>query len=147
MDVNALAKTIQVIQEQNSSSEKKSVAITDKEIFMGMGLARSLGVFEEDEVIVVAPESLLLPPGEAPKFDRVKVVSIIDVPDSKLISKTIFYKKGKTFASLGQTASLNKGIEVRLNDPDDYKKYIDILGSHLTVESWASRNSNFFLLS
>ena len=50
------------------------------------------------------------------------VVGIIDIPDSKLISKTIFYKKGRTFASLGQTASLSKGIEVKLNDPDDYKK-------------------------
>ena len=61
-----------------------------------------------------------------------------------MVSKTIFYKKGKTFTSLGQTASLNKGIEVRLDDPDDYEKYLDVAGSHLNVESWASRNSNFF---
>ena len=144
MDMKALAKTIQAIQEQSSPSMNRSVVISDKEIFMGIGIARNLGVFEEDEVIVIAPESLLLPPGEAPKFDRVKVVGIIDVPDSKLISKTIFYKKGRTFASLGQTASLSKGIEVKLNDPDDYKKYINISGPHLTVESWASRNSDFF---
>ncbi len=144
MDVNAFARTIQAIQQQSSSSMNKSVAINDKEIFIGMSLARNLGVFEEDKVVVIAPESLLLPPGEVPKFDRVKIVGIIDVPDSKMISKTIFYKKGKTFTSLGQTASLDKGIEVRLNDPDDYKKYIDILGPHLDAESWASRNSNFF---
>ena len=144
MDIDALAKTIQTIQQHSSSSMNRSVVIGDKEIFMGIGLARNLGVFEEDEVVVIAPESLLLPPGEVPKFDRVKVVGIIDVPDSKLVSKTIFYKKGRTFASLGQTASLSKGIEVRLDDPDDYKKYEDISGSHLPVESWASRNSDFF---
>ena len=144
MDVNALAKIIQIIQQQSSPPINKSITIKDKEIFIGMSLARNLGIFEEDEVVVIAPESLLLPPGEAPKFDRVTVAGIIDVQDSKMVSKTIFYKKGRTFSSLGQTASLNKGIEVRLNDPDDYKKYIDILGADLTVESWASRNSNFF---
>ena len=144
MDTAALVKTIQKIQQQNSSSTNKSITINDGEIFIGMGLARSLGIFEEDKVVVVAPESLLLPPGEAPKFDRVEVVGIIDVPDSKIVSKTIFYKKGRTFASLGQTASLNKGVEVRLDDPDDYEKYLDVMDPHLTVESWASRNSNFF---
>ena len=144
MERAALVKTIQKIQQQNDSFTNKSIVINDGEIFMGMGLARSLGVFEEDEVVIIAPESLLLPPGEAPKFDRVKVVGIIDVPDSKMVSKTIFYKKGKTFTSLGQTASLNKGVEVRLDDPDDYGKYSDVADSSLTVESWASRNSNFF---
>ena len=72
MDVKALVKTIQAIEEQSNPSINRSVTISDKEIFIGIGLARNLGVFEEDEVIVISPESLLLPPGEAPKFDRVK---------------------------------------------------------------------------
>ena len=144
MDMAALVKTIEKIQQQSGSFVNKSLVINDGEIFMGMEIARNLGVFEEDEVVVIAPESLLLPPGEAPRFDRVKVIDIIDIPDSRLLSKTIFYKKGKTFASLGQTASLNKGVEVWLDDPDDYEKYLDMGDSYLAVESWASRNSDFF---
>ena len=149
MHFDPLIKTIQHIQQQNLeliNSENASLSINDNEIFMGMDLARSLGVFEEDEVVVIAPESLLLPPGEIPKFDQVKIVRIIDVSgiDSNIISKTIFYKKGKTFAALGKTASLKKGVEVRLDDPDDYKKYLKVSDPSLIVESWASRNSNLF---
>ena len=104
MHPDPLIKTIQLIQQQEIKLvNNESLSINDGEIFIGMDLARSLGIFEEDEVVVVAPESLLLPPGEVPKFDQVKVVGIIDVSgiDSNIISKTVFYKKGKTFAALG----------------------------------------------
>lgn len=147
MHSGPLIKTIQLIQQQEIKLvNNESLSINDGEIFIGMDLARSLGIFEEDEVVVIAPESLLLPPGEVPKFDQVKVVGIIDVSgiDSNIISKTIFYKKGKTLAALGKTASLKKGIEVRLDDPDDYKKYLEVSDSNVIVESWASRNSNLF---
>ena len=147
MYLDPLIKTVQLIQQQEMGLiNNEFLSINDGEIFMGMDLARSLGIFEEDEVVVIAPESLLLPPGEVPKFDQVKVVGIIDVLgiDSNIISKTIFYKKGKSLAALGKTASLKEGIEVRLDDPDDYKKYLEVSDANIIVESWASRNSNLF---
>ena len=38
----------------------------DNEVILGVDLARSLGVYEGDEIIGIAPEALLLPAGEAP---------------------------------------------------------------------------------
>ena len=146
--ITSQSMTPQEPQEPKETQElqEEDIEIRDDEVFMGMDLARSLGVFQEDQVVVIAPESLLLPPGEIPPFDQVKVIGIINTPmtDSKTISQSIFYKKGKTLAALGQTASLQKGIEVWLDDPDDYKKYLDITDSNFVVESWASRNSHLF---
>ena len=120
--------------------------LNDNEVIIGMGLAKSLGIFEEDEIVIVAPEVLLLPPGSASPFDQVTVVGILRTAgvDSKTISQTLFYKKGKTFATLGKTTSLKTGIEVHLEDPDNYEKYLNIADPDISVESWASRNSDLF---
>ena len=43
-----------------------------------------------------------------------------------------------------ETASLQRGVEVWLDDPDDYQKYLHISDSDVPVESWASRNFDLF---
>lgn len=124
----------------------ENLILKDDQVIVGIGLARSLGIFEDDQIVVVAPDALLLPPSEVPKFDQVTVQEILHAPgvDSKVISQTLFYKTGKTFKTLGQTASLKTGVEVRLDDPDDYEHYLKIAGPDVSVESWVSRNSDLF---
>ena len=49
----------------------------ESEVALGADLAVALRVTEGDFLTVIPPESLLLPPGEVPRFDRVRIRKVI----------------------------------------------------------------------
>lgn len=113
------------------------------EVVVGVDLARSLGVFEGDYLTVVPPEGLLLPPGESPKFEKVRVSKIISTNLADLDSQFVFYQRNLTLNTLASVASRKVGIEVWTPDGQnlsgikkDIEKFSDVL-----VETWMDRNS------
>jgi len=133
------------------ATSKNAVAPIDfklgpKEIAMGMDLARSIGVFEGDEVDVVAPESLLLPAGEIPVYEKAKIRALVrtDVPD--IDSHVLFFDFGDGLKRLRQTASLERGIEIRLKNPDEAPKFADKFkkAGIQDVKTWQEMNSALF---
>lgn len=113
------------------------------EIILGVDLAHSLGVFEGDYVTVVSPSGLLLPPGETPKFERVKVKRIVTTSLADVDGQYVFYQRGLALATLVEEGLKQLGIEVWLADEttlqsvkEDLLKFSDI-----SVESWMDRNS------
>lgn len=113
------------------------------ELIMGVDLAHSLGVFEGDFVTVVAPSGLLLPPGETPKFERVKIKRIITTSLADVDAQYVFYQRGRTLNSLVNEGLRKLGIEVWLGDDslvldvkEDLMKFSDV-----SVETWMDRNS------
>ncbi len=116
------------------------------EVIVGVDLARSLGVFEGDYLTVVPPEGLLLPPGESPKFEKVRVSKIITTNLSDLDSQFVFYQRGATLNSLDSAASRKVGIEVWTPDGknlNDLKREVEKF-SDVTAETWMDRNSVLF---
>ncbi len=115
------------------------------EVVIGVDLANSLAIFEGDELVVVSPEALLLPPGEVPRYERVKVKSILrsNVPD--IDSRVIFYGLDQTFRSIRYGSMAEKKIQLTLDNPMD----MDVALSHLQAhgykfETWQDRNSSLF---
>lgn len=113
------------------------------EIMLGVDLAHSLGVFEGDYVTVVSPSGLLLPPGETPKFERVKVKRIVTTSLADVDGQYVFYQRGLALATLVEEGLKQLGIEVWLADEttlqsvkEDLLKFSDV-----SVESWMDRNS------
>lgn len=113
------------------------------EILMGVDLSLSLGVFEGDYITIASPSGLLLPAGETPKFERVKIKKIITTSLSDIDAQYIFYQRGKTLASLENDGLRNQGIEVWLADESrleetrqDLLKFGDV-----TIQTWMDRNS------
>ncbi len=133
---------IKLFNELNTVVNEESLEGLDKyEIVMGFELARSMNVIEGDSVVAIAPESILLPPGELPRFAKVRVKRLFRSKNSKFNSKFILYNQEKTFKVLGKTKSFVKGVQVMLDDPEQYKFYLDKYDSYKS-ESWASRNSS-----
>jgi lipoprotein-releasing system permease protein len=115
------------------------------EVVLGVDLARNLGVFEGDYLTIVPPEGLLLPPGESPKFEKVRVSKIISTNLSDLDSQFVFYQRGQTLNSLAG-ASRKVGIEVWTPDGknlDELKKEVEKF-SDVLAETWMDRNSVLF---
>jgi lipoprotein-releasing system permease protein len=116
------------------------------EIDIGTDLARSLGVFEGDHLMVVPPEGLLLPPSETPPFEKVKVRKILVTNLADVDSQNIFYKKGFALNSLRSTASKKMGLEVWTPQPDRVEKFKKELSGFqdIKIETWKEKNSAMF---
>lgn len=116
------------------------------EVLIGLDLARAMDLFEGDPVLVMAPESLLLPVGEAPRTERLRVKRIVSTNLADLDAQLFVYVRGKSLRSLATSPARTAGLEVRLpngNDADSWKKNF---GEHagLKVETWSERNSALF---
>lgn len=123
----------------------ESLMLDRAEIIMGADLARSLNILEGDQVVVIPPEALLLPPGEAPPFEKVTVKSTLSTDLSDVDSHLIYYTLGKSLTRFSQAASRETGFEVYLINPDSYppiKARAEKIGAR--VDTWVDRNSALF---
>lgn len=116
------------------------------EVIIGIDLARSLDLFEGDPVVVLAPESLLLPPGETPRTERVRVKRIVSTNLTDLDAQLFYYVRGKALRSLANSPARKSGVEVRLNNGDDAEAWRRglVAADGWQVETWAERNSALF---
>src|SRR5665213_1386480 len=88
----------------------ESPILKPNEIMLGLDLARSLGIFEVDEVVLVPPEALLLPKGEVPHFRKFKVRSLVSTQMPEVDSKLMFYNLDSTNRHM-KSLSLDTGFE------------------------------------
>lgn len=126
--------------------EPPLVAPGEGEVLLGVDLARSLGVFEGDVLTVVPPESLLLPPGENPRFEQVRIRQIVSTNLADLDGQALFYVRGETLRGLRKSPAMNDGVDVWLppgEDVDRVKEELSV-GSRLKIETWIERNSALF---
>ncbi|MBK9037684.1 MAG: hypothetical protein IPL83_00730 [Bdellovibrionales bacterium] len=66
---------------------------------MGSDLARSLRILEGDQIMVIPPESLLKPKGEAQVYETVTVKSLLNSRVADIDSKFMFYHLGETLGN------------------------------------------------
>jgi lipoprotein-releasing system permease protein len=117
------------------------------EVLIGVDLAHALGVFEGDQLMVVPPEGLLLPPSETPKYEKVKIRQILVTNIPEVDSQMMFFIAGETLSSLRNAASRRLGVEVRFPDAeqaDSVKAELSNV-SDIILETWKDRNSALFL--
>lgn len=133
------------IQQFLSRVNSPTVDLARNEVILGSDFARGVGVYEGDEIIVIPPESLLLPKGEVPRFDRFKVKAIVATQIPEVDAKLILYSLNHSRPSEHFRASLERGFEVRLYDPDQYQKVSkEISELKLTPQDWTMRNNALF---
>lgn len=116
------------------------------EVLLGVELAHTLGVFEGDTLLVVPPEGFLLPPGEAPRIEKVRVKEILSSNLSDVDAKTMFYLRTDTLLGFSGTASRRMGIEVWIDNPENADSVKDDLEKleGVKVQTWKERNSALF---
>lgn len=125
--------------------EPSEYKLAGGEVIVGMGLGDTLGLFENDPLVVIAPESLLGSKEALPLFETVKVKDFLRTEIEGIDSHKIYYVRSSTLGRLQRSASLEKTIEVRLPNAEEYEDSKKTLESmDLKVESWKDRNSNLF---
>lgn len=112
------------------------------EVILGVDLAQSLGAFEGDFITLVSPASLLLPPGETPKFERVRIKKIVTTSLADVDSQYLFYQRGKALRTLDSQGLKKIGIEAWLGDQTKIEEMKENLLKFpdVQVETWEDRN-------
>lgn len=160
LEPSAIARLVRAVDEANQTekpssydipkSESDFLEMAPGEIMMGAELARGLGIFEGDRITVIAPEALLLPPGEAPRFERLTVKRLLTTNVADLDGKLFLYARNKSLKGLGATASRRTDVEVWLKRAErarGLKAELIARDSSLnqqTVQTWEERNSALF---
>jgi lipoprotein-releasing system permease protein len=160
LEATAIARLVRAVDEANQTekpssydipkSESDFLEMAPGEIMMGAELARGLGIFEGDRITVIAPEALLLPPGEAPRFERLTVKRLLTTNVADLDGKLFLYSRNKSLKGLGATASRRTDVEIWLKQAANargLKSEILARDASLTVQNvqtWEERNSALF---
>jgi lipoprotein-releasing system permease protein len=124
--------------------ERASSELSGNEVILGVDLARGLGIFEGDEVIIVPPETLLLPKGEIPRLQKFKVKALLNTQMPEFDSKFMFYNIDKVNPKM-KSIGRETGYEVRLHDPyeaDRVKAKLEEKGIH--AQTWGERDTSLF---
>jgi len=144
-------ETLNYIIENNRKRQKREVedqkqwSLNAGEVLVGSGVGDIMGLFENDQLVVISPESLLGPKDSLRNLESVRIRNFLHTDVDEIDSQKIFYILGKTLVRLRDTASLERVMEIRLPDPENYhemRKKIESYG--LRVDSWKERNSNLF---
>ncbi len=125
----------------------QAVKLKEREVVLGSDLARSLGVLEGDQVLLIPPEGLLIAKGEVPLYERVTVVSRISTRVTDLDSKLVLFDNSKTLTRMKLSPSREKLIEVRLDDPnqsENLKLKLTKLMPNAAIQTWQDRNQALF---
>jgi len=124
---------------------KNAADLGPGEAMIGADLARSLNILEGDLVTIIPPETLLLPVGEIPIYEKVRISSILSTDLPEIDGRIMFYGLDRSLKSLKGSASREVGLEVRLEDPDNLESMTgDLMAMGATVSSWKQRNSALF---
>ena len=124
---------------------KKIQGLSSGELVLGERLASSIGLFRDDSVILIPPETLLLPADEVPRLSKGLVKGFITTDIDRIDGQSFFYIIGESLPHLQKTASRKLSLEVWLNDPDQaetVKKQLTSKG--VKIETWQSRNASLF---
>lgn len=129
-----------------SSLWNPSDELGEGEVLVGIDLARSLGLFDGDLIVAVAPESLLAAAGEAPKTERLRVKKTVATQLADLDANLFLYARDKSLKTWKRSPSRREGLEVRLVDGEKAaavkKSWGEVPG--VRISTWGERNSDLF---
>lgn len=117
----------------------------ENEVLIGSELFDALRLIEGDKLVLIAPEALLLPADEAPPMQTVTVRGTFSAQLADVDGKLVLFDEAKSLKALGNTASRELGLEIRLKKGEQFEKpqaKLKALG--WSVFSWPERNAAMF---
>jgi lipoprotein-releasing system permease protein len=126
--------------------ESETYTLAKGEVIIGVDLADSLAIFPGDEIVVTSPEAMLLPSGEIPRIERVRVKTVLRTNVPQIDSKLLFYGVEQTFRKLTYASQPVRSVEIRMKEPLNFLPLkTELIQRGHEVSSWVDRNSSLFL--
>ncbi len=126
-------------------SDLYNLKLQENEVAIGVDLARSLGLLEGDELILIPPETLLLSSLETPVFQKVSVRRILATDLYDLDSKLLLFNSDNSLKVFAKTLSRKSGFHIWFEAVEEAEKLKKILTTKSIVsETWQEKNSDLF---
>lgn len=142
-----ISKRIQKLQAKSDGIMDFPDQLSAGEVIMGSDLAIAMGVFEGDTVMLLSPESLVLPAGQVPPLDKVVVKRIVTTTVADIDAHMLYYLKGKSLTNISSGPSKVLGYEVWLKasqGEQEFKKQYSLF-EEAKISTWAEQNSGMLL--
>lgn len=136
------------VRSESKNAPRLDFILGEQEIMIGSDLATTLKVYEGDTVLAFAPEALLLPVGEIPRYERLRIARVISANLSDVDSQAVYYLRGKSMGSLKNSLSLKRFLEVwNLKGKDAAIEKTELLVDYpgILVTTWQERESALFM--
>lgn len=139
VEPKSLQRLIQAQDKAHSDLE-----LSDGEIAVGIDLAYSLHIFEDDEIIITLPDALLAGDTEIPKVEKLRVKYLLRTNVADVDSSMVFYNiQSRTLKSFYDSSSLTKSFELYLTNTSDLDSSAGFLKSkNLPFTTWKEQNSH-----
>ena len=136
---------VEAIQHLPKRNDLKETSLGEGEVFMGLDLARNLGVYEGDRINLVAPESLLMGAGQLPLIEKVTVKGFFNTQVQDYDNQTIVFDQKNKLKRLVSSRSAVKVLNLYLKNPDQSERVAKVFrDGGVKVETWFERNSSLF---
>lgn len=144
--LNYILKRAQDVRQKPQFHETlQSLELKPGEVLLGAELAQNMKVYEGDTLTLVSPEALLLPSGEVPPFEKVKIAGLVSTEFADIDQRLIFYNRTPGLAKLRGSSQFHVGLEVRTPDYRQLSRYQEELRKRgAIVKTWEERNSSLF---
>lgn len=152
LDAPAVASMIRRLEEHRTQGavteadlDLESTRLDPGEVMMGRELGDALRLVAGDKLVLIAPESLLLPTGEAPPMQTVTVRGFFMSQLADIDGKLVVYDRKESLLALKGTASQSQGVELRLHQGMNYAQaQTHLKNEGIPSETWPERNSALF---
>ncbi len=145
-------RLLQLLEFAEKKAGKEDPDLKDKieglkpgQIILGVGLADKTGLFRDDNVVIVPPETMFMPASEIPILSQGNVQGFLLTDVDRIDGQSFFYILEESFPRLQKTMGRRMALEVWLKDPesvDSFKKSLEQEG--VQVETWKERNASLF---
>ncbi len=115
------------------------------QIILGVGLADKTGLFRDDNVVIVPPETMFMPASEIPILSQGNVQGFLLTDVDRIDGQSFYYILEESFPRLQKTLGRRLALEVWLKDPEQADSIKEkIKGEGVQVETWKERNASLF---
>lgn len=111
---------------------------SEKEVLISHELSLGAGLFPGDELNLIPPTGLLLPPGLLPPVKTFTVKGVLQNTEKDF---AVYYQQGKM--DFGDFSKINYRAEIQFKNPDKAPMYQSLFQQHKT-QNWMERNSTLF---
>ncbi|MCP5275965.1 MAG: lipoprotein-releasing ABC transporter permease subunit [Burkholderiales bacterium] len=130
------------------SGELENLIPGDFGIVIGMELARSLGAFRGDKIVLISPQGQVTPAGILPRLKQFTVVGIFEAGHFEYDSALVLIHIADAQKLYRMEDNTVSGVRLKLNDMFQAPQVVNELASTLTgayyITDWTKQHANYF---
>ncbi|MDR4517588.1 MAG: lipoprotein-releasing ABC transporter permease subunit [Nitrosomonas sp.] len=130
------------------SGELENLIPGDFGIVIGMELARSLGAFRGDKIVLISPQGQVTPAGILPRLKQFTVVGIFEAGHFEYDSALVLIHIADAQKLYRMEDNTVSGVRLKLKDMFQAPQVVNDLASSLTgayyITDWTKQHANYF---